>query len=63
MIERPYEDAAAKIAEAIRAFAKNPANLDNFESYLSIHFKSWMEKYANTPEDIAQEFANFAYME
>lgn len=63
MNEYPYEDAAAQLAEAIRVFAENPENLYNFECYLSRHFKKWLENYANTPENMAQEFANFAYTE
>ena len=54
--------AAADFANAIKTIANKPENLDNLESYLSYHFSEWLEKYANTPEDIAAEMLEFAEM-
>ena len=55
--------AAADFVNAIKTIANKPENLDNLESYLSYHFSEWLEKYANTPEDIAAEMREFAEME
>ena len=55
--------AAADFVNAIKTIANKPENLDNLESYLSYHFAEWLEKYANTPEDIAAEMLEFAEME
>ena len=55
--------AAADFVNAIKTIANKPENLDNLESYLSYHFAEWLEKYANTPEDIAAEMLEFAELE
>lgn len=57
---RKYEKEAKVFAEAIRAFAKNEDALDNFECYLSLHFDTWLQKFAATPEGIAKELNSFA---
>jgi hypothetical protein len=61
--ERKFEQLAHEFAEAIRMFAENPDNIDDFESYLSYHFDVWMEKYASYPEGLVSEFKHFAEME
>ena len=53
----------ADFAEAIKRLAENPQNLENLESYLSWHFPEWLERYANTPENMAAEMLSFANME
>ena len=58
-----YTTEAATMVAAIKALAENTEKLDNFEIYLSRHFSAWLEKYANTPENIASEFADFAEIE
>ena len=61
---RKYEkQAAADFVEAIKLIATKPDNLDNLESYLSRHFSEWINKWANTPEDLAAEMKMFAEME
>lgn len=65
-ITMPQSDmaqAASDFIAAIKEIATKPKNLDNLESYLSLHFVKWLEKYANTPEDIATEMKNFAKMD
>lgn len=57
------EQIAHQFIEAIKTIAGKPENLDNLESYLSYHFAEWMNKYANTPENITAELKNFADME
>lgn len=52
--------AAVDFVNAIKIIANKPENLDNLESYLSYHFAVWLEKYANTPEDMAAEMREFA---
>ena len=53
-------NAAADFVEAIKRLAENPQNLENLQSYLSRHFPEWLERYANTPENIAAEMLSFA---
>lgn len=60
---RKHEQTAKLFCEALRTIAGKPENLDNLESYLSYHFAEWMNKYANTPENITAELKNFADME
>lgn len=60
---RKHEHTAKQFCEALRTIAGKPENLENLESYLSYHFAEWMNKYANTPENITAELKNFADME
>ena len=55
--------AAADFVNAIKTIANKPENLDNLESYLCYHFAEWLEKYANTPEDMAAEMREFAELD
>ena len=55
--------AAADFVNAIKTISNKPENLDNLESYLSYHFAEWLEKYANTPEDMAAEMREFSELE
>ena len=57
------EKLALQLASAIEKLAKSPEHLDNFVSYLTAHFPDWIEKFANTPEGLVNEFAEFANME
>ena len=56
------EQIAHQFIEAIKTIAGKPENLDNLKSYLSYHFAEWMNKYANTPENITAELISFADM-
>lgn len=58
-----HEEEARIFCEAIAEIAQKPQNLENLETYLSYHFAAWIEKYANTPENIAAELKQFAEME
>jgi hypothetical protein len=60
---RKHEQTAKEFCEALKAIAGKPENLDNLKSYLSYHFADWMNKYANTPENITAELKSFADME
>jgi hypothetical protein len=60
---KTYENAAKTFCEAIADIAKKPANLENLESYLTRHFEMWLEKWGNTPENIADDLKHFADME
>ena len=55
-----YSKDAKIFCDAIRKMAANPETIDNFESYLSYHFKVWYDKYANTPEGLISEFKQFS---
>lgn len=55
-----FEREAKKLCEAIKAFQTRPEAIENFESYLSMHFDTWLNKYADTPEGLASEFLYFA---
>lgn len=55
--------AAADFIAAIKAIAGKPENLENLESYLTMHFSAWLTKYARTPDELAAEMKEFANME
>ena len=57
-----YENLAADFVKYIQMLANDEETLMNFESYLSYHFKTWMTKYAGTPEGIVSEIKQFAEM-
>ena len=57
---KPFEKEAAIFCEAIKTIAAKPENLENFEAYLSIHFRQWLEWVGNSPENIAAELKCFA---
>lgn len=59
-MERQYEEEARQFCAAIKKLAANEAALDNLESYLSMHFDTWLTKFANTPENIVDELESFA---
>ena len=58
-----YTSEAEQFCNAIRELANKPENLQNLESYLEYHFDKWLEKFANTPDGMAAEMAEFAQME
>ena len=58
-----YEKEAKIFTNAIKEIAKKPENINNLESYLSRHFSSWLKKYANDPENMAEEMREFAEMQ
>ena len=60
---RKHEQTAKQFCEALRTIAGKPENLDNLESYLSYNFAEWINKYANTPENITAELKSFADMD
>ena len=49
--------------QAIKDLASKPENLENLNSYLSFHFSTWLEKWASTPEGLAEELKMFSTME
>lgn len=55
-----YSKEAEMMAASIKKLAESPEHLANFESYLTSHFGTWLEKYANTPGDMAAEFKSFS---
>lgn len=57
------EQLAMQLASAIEKLASDPEHLNNFVSYLTAHFPVWIEKFANTPEGLVNEFTEFANME
>ena len=60
MIERPYATEAETMKNAILALAADRAALENFEDYLSVHFREWLGCYVRTPGNMCEEFAEFA---
>ena len=60
---KKYTVEAEQLCNAIRELANKPENLQNLESYLEWHFKTWLEKFANTPDGMAAEISEFAKME
>lgn len=63
MTKQEQEQAAERFISALRELASKEENLANFESYLISHFSEWLERYANSPENITAEFEEFARME
>ena len=61
--EREFEEIAKRFVEAIKEIAKKEANIANLQNYLSIHFESWLERFARTPLAITCELESFADME
>lgn len=60
MVEHEYEHLAKQMCRAIKEMADNEFALENFELYLSVHFDSWLKKYASTPVDLVCEMKEFA---
>lgn len=58
-----YTKEAEQFIKAIQDISKKQNNIDNLENYLSHHFYTWLEKFANTPEKITAELKAFAEME
>lgn len=58
-----FEKEASEFCKAIKLLAENPDSLESLESYLSGHFQSWLEKFADKPENISADLAAFAEME
>ena len=56
------KECAEMFSKAIKQLANSQDNLDNLECYLGRHFDTWLEKFANTPENIAGEMKHFAEM-
>ena len=56
------KECAKMFIDSIKTIAEKPENLDNLEFYLSYNFDRWLDKYDNTPENIAIEMKNFAEM-
>jgi len=54
--------AAYSFIEAIKKISSKPENIENLRSYLSSHFDVWLNRYANTPLDLAIEMQSFADM-
>lgn len=57
------EEVARDFCEAIRTISTKPKNIKNLEYYLSSHFDKWLERFANTPANLAAELKEFANME
>lgn len=59
-MENQFKQEAKDFCEAIKSLANDETRLDNLQSYLSQHFRAWLEKWARTPEGIAFEMKSFA---
>ena len=57
-----YEELAHEFCKAIKNLSENEDSLDNLESYLSMFFDVWMEKWASTPEGLTSELKHFSRM-
>ena len=49
--------------EAIKNLSKKNYVLENFESYLSLHFYSWLEKNSTDPNSFVEELLCWANSE
>ena len=61
-MKRTYEKEAAQFCEYIRTLASKPDNLDNLQSYLSVHCGEWLKTYAYDPQNMAAEMREFSEM-
>lgn len=57
-----YEKLAQELCNAIRKLAADEDSLNNFESYLTSHFDTWLRKFASTPEGLTSELKLFSEM-
>ena len=57
---RQYAEEARQFCAAIKKIASNETALENFESYLSMHFDTWLKVYADYPGGITDELERFA---
>lgn len=57
-----YEELAQELCNAIRKLAADEDSLNNFESYLTSHFDTWLRKFASTPEGLTSELKFFSEM-
>ena len=57
------KESADIFTQAIKDLASKPENLENLNSYLSFHFSTWLNKWANTPEGLSEELKMFAEMD
>ena len=62
-MERKHEQTAKQFCEALQTIASKPENLENLNSYLCDDFLVWLEKWAITPEGLAEEMKNFSTMD
>lgn len=58
--EGDYGQEADILCSAIRKLAANEDALNNMGSYLTRHFAAFCAYFASTPENLADEFAEFA---
>lgn len=56
-------DLADRFTGAMKGLVAKQENLDNFNFYLTMHFKTWVEKFANTPGRLVAEMEYFANTE
>lgn len=61
--KREFEELAERFVEAIKRIATKEENLENLQSYLSMHFEIWIERFARTPLAIVCELEEFAKLE
>ena len=54
------EKLAEELCKAIEKIGKDPEKLESFQRYLECHFKNWFEKWITSPENLVDEFYNFA---
>lgn len=54
---------AETMQKAFSNFIEHPERIENFISYLENHFSAWVQKYANNPNGIANEFLTFSEIE
>lgn len=57
-----YEKLAQELCNAIRKLAADEDSLNNFESYLTSHFDTWLREFASTPEGLTSELKFFSEM-
>lgn len=56
------EKLAQEFCNAIRNLADDEEALNNFESYLTYQFDTWLREFASTPEGLTSELKFFSEM-
>ena len=59
-MENKFDYESKIVVDSIKELCENPESLENFQCYLAMHFDIWLEKYAFTPDRMAEEFKMFA---
>lgn len=58
--KKENKENAKNLCNAIKKLANNENSLQNFQWYLEQHFETWLQKYCNTPDGLANGIESFS---